>query len=80
MSKPLTASWSTLEQLKAGSPQIKKDIQQMVLAIPTLSKVINDSFGSIDKFQAALKKNPDEALTKIRRSREKYRSWKRRTV
>lgn len=54
-----------LEQLRAGSPQVKKDVQQMVLAIPTLSKVINESFGSVEKFQAALRKNPDEALTKF---------------
>lgn len=60
-----------LEQLRAGSPQIKKDIQQMVLAIPTLSKVINETFGSLEKFQAALKRNPSEALEKFAEAAKK---------
>lgn len=56
---------TNLEQLRAGSPKIGKDIREMVQAIPTLSKVINETFGSIDKFQAAIKKNPSEALEKF---------------
>lgn len=60
-----------LEQLRAGSPQIKKDIQQMILALPSLSKTINETFGSLDKFQTALKKNPEAALEKFAEAAKK---------
>lgn len=54
-----------LTQLKAGSPQIQKDIQQMILAFPKLSEVIDGTFGSLDKFKAALNQNPDTAIKKL---------------
>lgn len=54
-----------LQQLSAGSPQIQRDIQQMVLQIPSLSLEIQKAFGGIEKFKAALRKDPDAALEKF---------------
>jgi hypothetical protein len=54
-----------LQQLKAGSPQIQRDIQQMVLSIPSLSIVINKAFGNLVKFKKALAENPDAAIKKF---------------
>lgn len=54
-----------LTQLKAGSPQVMKDIQQMVLSMPSLINVINDTFGSLDKFKAAIQKDPDAAIARF---------------
>lgn len=57
-----------LQQLRAGSPQIQKDIQQMVLAIPSLSREINIAFGSIDKFKKALREDAGAAMDKFAKS------------
>lgn len=51
-----------LQQLKAGSPQIQRDIQQMVLSIPSLSIEIEKAFGGIEKFKQALRRDPGAAL------------------
>jgi hypothetical protein len=51
-----------LTQLRAGSPQITKDIQQIVLSLPSAINVINSAFGSIDKFKDAIKADPDTAI------------------
>jgi hypothetical protein len=56
---------TNLAQLKAGSPQARRDIQQMVLAMPHLSLVIKDTFGSIEKFQQAIQKDSVGALRKF---------------
>jgi hypothetical protein len=54
-----------LAQLKAGSPQVRKDIQQMILAFPALSLVIKDTFGNLDKFVKAVQSDPDAALKRF---------------
>lgn len=54
-----------LQQLRAGSPQIQRDIQQMILSIPSLSIEIQKAFGSIDKFKRALREDPEQALNKF---------------
>lgn len=54
-----------LQQLRAGSPQAMRDIRQMVLALPSLSKEIDKAFGSIEKFRDAIKDDPKNALDKF---------------
>jgi len=54
-----------LQQLRAGSPQVQKDIQQMILSLPSLSTEINKTFGGIEKFKAALAKDPSAAIDKF---------------
>lgn len=54
-----------LQQLRAGSPQIQKDIQQMILSLPSLSVQINKTFGSLTKFKAALREDSEAALNKF---------------
>jgi hypothetical protein len=54
-----------LQQLKAGSPQIQRDIQQMVLSLPSLSIEITKAFGGIQQFKKAIEEDSDAALTKF---------------
>lgn len=54
-----------LQQLRAGSPQIQRDIQQMILSIPSLSNEIIKAFGSINKFKSALRDDADLAIKKF---------------
>jgi hypothetical protein len=60
-----------LQQLRAGSPQILKDVQQMVLALPSLSIEIGKAFGSIQKFRTALQADPQAAIDKLAESMAK---------
>lgn len=54
-----------LQQLRAGSPQIQRDIQQMILALPSLNIEITKTFGSIQKFRDELARDPRSALDKF---------------
>lgn len=54
-----------LQQLRAGSPQARRDIQQMILSLPSLSLEIQKTFGSVDKFTKAVNTNAPDALDKF---------------
>jgi hypothetical protein len=54
-----------LQQLRAGSPQVQRDIQQMILALPSLSVEIQRAFGSVERFKSALRRDPQAALDKF---------------
>jgi soluble lytic murein transglycosylase-like protein len=54
-----------LTQLASGSPRMTQDIREMVLAMPTLRGAILDTFGTFQKFQQALKEDPNNALAKF---------------
>lgn len=57
-----------LQQLRAGSPQIERDVRQMILALPSLSLEIEKAFGSVAKFKAELSRDPEQALNKFAKS------------
>lgn len=57
-----------LQQLSAGSPQIERDIRQMVLALPSLSLEINKAFGGVEQFKKALREDSGDALAKFAES------------
>lgn len=54
-----------LTQLASGSPRMSSDIKEMIMSMATLKPAIVDTFGSIEKFKAALTKDPDAAMDKL---------------
>ena len=63
-----------LQQLRAGSPQVQRDIQQMILAFPSLSREINKAFGGLQNFKKELKKDPEAAIEKFAEQLSKAKS------